>query len=96
MRRRAAVILASFLGAGSCRGSGQSDEIVVASVTRCTDAHGPTPRAYLPLEGRRKEFFPSHPLATVQNQGGRILAAPRATAVFFDDDPLRPATEVQP
>ena len=86
---------ASFVaGALSCSSQpAPSDDIVVATVTRCTHAEPPAVQSELPFAGRRKEFFSKHPLAQLRFQGGRILHSPKIVAVFFQPDPMQHATE---
>jgi hypothetical protein len=83
--------LVAVLSCGS--GGNDSNEVVVASVTRCTAARAPAVAGELPLEGRRKEFFSKYPLAQLQYGGGRVLSAPRIVGVFFGADLMQRATE---
>jgi hypothetical protein len=73
--------------------SDDANQIVVATVTRCSGARPATPRPDLPLSGRRAEFFSKHPLAQLENQGGRTLDDARIVAVFFGEDKMRTSTE---
>lgn len=71
----------------------ESNDIVIATVRRCTEAVAPTTAPELPFEGRRKEFFSTRPLAQMQNLGGRTLPSPRIIGVFLGEDKMRQATE---
>ncbi len=90
--RRAVVVLPLAFGV-ACTESHGSNEIVVATVTRCTESRAAEPITELGMEGRRQAFFSVHPLAQLKNLGGRTMTAPRIVAVFFGEDTMRRQTE---
>jgi hypothetical protein len=88
-----AVVLGPALLIGAaCAPSETSSTIPIDSVVACSEARGSATEPELPLEGRRKEFFSRHPLAQLQNRGGRVLESPRLIAVFFDGDQMHGPT----
>lgn len=87
-------LLLAALSAGCAADPGHDpNEIIVSTVTRCTQTRAAPPLPALPFEAHRQGFFTHHPLAQLRNQGGKILDTPRLVAVFFGDDAMRPATE---
>jgi hypothetical protein len=86
-------LLAALVSSVSCDSQSVSNEIVIDSVTRCTEPRPPEALAPLPLEGRRQEFFSQYPLAQLIYQGGPILASPHFIPIFFGSDPLQHWTE---
>lgn len=86
-------MLALLAGAIACGSDRSTDEIPVATVTRCP---GPQPAGAvdeLPFEGRRKEFFSKHPVAQLMTSGGRQITSPRIVGVYFGADKMYGATE---
>jgi hypothetical protein len=74
-------------------GSACSSSIPVIELKRCGAAgHSPS-SPELVADAHRAEFFRTHPLPLLQNQGGPILRNPKIVAVFFGNDPLKEETE---
>lgn len=77
----------------SCAVEAESNEIAVATVTRCTEARAAEALPEITVEGRHQPFFAKHPLAPLVHRGGATIPSPRIIGIFLGDDRLQHATE---